>query len=56
MYKSTKQSGDMNFKLANITKDYDLLLKTKEDSGKILNVIDEYPLLKGILNESLNKD
>ena len=52
----TRQSGDMNFKLANLTKDFDLLLKTKEDSGKILNNIDNYPLLKGVLKTSINKD
>lgn len=52
----TKQSGDMNFKLANLTKDFDLLLKAKDDSNEILNKIEEYPLLKGIIYDSINKD
>ena len=52
----TKQSGDMKFKIANLTKDFDILLKAKEDSGIILEEIDNYPLLKGILKNSINKD
>ena len=52
----TKQSGDMNFKIADLRKDFDLLLKTKEESDIILNRIDEYPLLKGILKNSIYKD
>ena len=52
----TKQSGDMNFKLANLTKDFDILLKTKEDSNIILSKINDYPLLKGILYDSIKKD
>ena len=52
----TKQHGDMKFKIANLTKDYDILLKAKEDSGIILEEIDNYPLLKGILKDSINKD
>lgn len=52
----TKQSGDMNFKIANITKDYNILLNAKEDSENILKEIDNYPLLKGILKKSVNKD
>lgn len=31
-----KQSGDMNFKLADIKNDYDLLLKTKEDAHEFI--------------------
>ena len=31
-----RQSGDMNFKLANIKTDYELLLTTKEDSNRFL--------------------
>ena len=46
----------MKFKIANLTKDYDILLKAKEDSGIILEEIDNYPLLKGILKDSINKD
>ena len=33
-----RQSGDMNFKLANIKRDYKLLLKAKEDSLEYLNM------------------
>lgn len=51
-----KQSGDMSFKLANITKDYDLLLKAKDDSNKILDDIDNYEVLKNILKENINMD
>ena len=52
----TRQSGDMNFKLASLTKDYDILLKTKIQSEMILHKIDQYPLLKGIIYDSINKD
>ena len=52
----TRQSGDMNFKIANLTKDYNILLQAKEDSNEILKEIDNYPLLKGVLKESINKD
>ena len=51
-----RQSGDMSFKLANITKDYDLLLKAKDDSNKILDDIDSYDVLKNILKENINMD
>ena len=52
----TKQSGDMNFKIANLTRDFDILLKAKEDSDNILKNIDNYPELKKILDNSINKD
>ena len=52
----TRQSGDMNFKIANLAKDYNILLKAKDDSNEILNKIDDYPLLKGILKKSISKD
>ena len=52
----TKQSGDMTFKIANLTKDYSMLLKAKDDSKQVLNNIDNYPLLKEILNSSINID
>ncbi len=51
-----RQSGDMSFKLANITKDYDLLLKAKDDSNEILDNIDNYEILKNILRENINID
>ena len=52
----TKQSGDMNFKLVNLNRDFDLLKKANIDSIKVLEEIDNYPLLKGILEKSINKD
>ena len=52
----TKQSGDMNFKIANLTRDFDILLKAKEDSDDILKNIDSYPKLKKILEDSIAKD
>ena len=52
----TRQSGDMNFKIANLTRDFDILLKAKEDSDNILKDIDKYPKLKKILEDSINKD
>ena len=52
----TKQSGDMNFKIANLTRDFDILLKAKEDSDDILKNIDSYPKLKKILEDSVAKD
>ena len=51
-----RQSGDMSFKLANITKDYELLLKAKDDSNKILDNVNNYELLKNILKENINMD
>ena len=52
----TKQSGDMVFKMANITKDFKILQEAQKDSEEILEEIDNYPVLKGILNENINKD
>ena len=52
----TKQSGEMNFKIANISRDYNILLEAKEDSNIILSKIDDYPLLKGVIKNSINKD
>ena len=51
-----RQSGDMSFKIANLTKDYDLVLKAKDDTNKILDNIDDYKLLKNILKENINMD
>lgn len=51
-----RQSGDMSFKLADLTKDYDLLLNAKNDSDEILNKIQEYPLLENVLKENINMD
>ena len=52
----TRQSGDMNFKIANIFKDNDILIKAKDDSEEILKNIDNYPFLKGIIKESIPDD
>ena len=51
-----RQSGDMTFKLANLAKDYKMLLNAKEDSEKVLNDIDNYYDLKDILKKSINMD
>ncbi len=51
-----KQSGDMSFKLADITKDYDILLKAKDDSNEVLDNINNYEILKNILKENINMD
>ena len=51
-----KQSGDMSFKLANIQKDYELLIKAKADSEEVLDNIDKYDVLKNMLKESINMD
>ena len=51
-----KQSGDMSFKLANIQKDYELLIKAKADSEEVLDSIDKYDVLKNMLKESINMD
>ena len=41
-----RQSGDMNFKLANIKNDYDILLRAKSDSDECLKNIDLYSDIK----------
>ena len=51
-----KQSGDMTFRLANLTKDYNMLLDAKKDSEEILRDIDDYKLLKDVLKETINMD
>ena len=51
-----KQSGDMSFKIANLTKDYEIVLKAKDDTNEILDKINEYPTLKNILKENINMD
>ena len=51
-----RQSGDMAFKLSNLSNDYELLMKAKDDSNKILDNINEYPNLKNILKENINMD
>ena len=51
-----KQSGDMSFKIANLTKDYEIVLKAKDDTNEVLDNIDNYPILKNILKENINMD
>ncbi|MBP3920357.1 MAG: ATP-dependent DNA helicase RecG [Bacilli bacterium] len=54
-----KQSGDMNFQLANIKNDYNILLKTKEDSKYFLEHYindNKYEHIKKLLSESINLD
>ena len=53
-----RQSGDMSFKLADFKTDFNILLKAKEDSLKLLESgkINEYKKLKNILNQSINLD
>ena len=52
----TRQSGDMSFKVANLTEDFNILLKAKEDTEELIKIIDEYPKLKAIINNSINLD
>ena len=52
----TRQSGDMNFKIANLTRDFDILKRANEDSKNILKNINDYPELNKILEDSLSKD
>ncbi|MBQ9072149.1 MAG: ATP-dependent DNA helicase RecG [Bacilli bacterium] len=53
-----RQSGDMNFRLADFKTDFNILLKAKEDSLELLesNKINEYPNLIDLLNRSINLD
>lgn len=50
-----KQSGEQTFKIANLNRDYKILVKCKEDAEKFLknNNIDDYPNIKSIF-ENLN--
>ena len=53
-----KQSGDMNFKIADIRKDFKILLQAKDDSYTFLesNEINDYSYIKKELNYSVNLD
>ena len=51
-----RQSGDMSFKVANLTKDYELVLKAKDDTIEVLDNINRYPILKKMLQENINMD
>ena len=46
----------MSFKVANIKEDFNILMKAKEDTEDLINNIDNYPILKQILNDSSNLD
>ena len=51
----TKQSGDMEFKIANLKDDYKILLQAKKDSMEYLkNKKDEEEKLKKTLIASIN--
>jgi ATP-dependent DNA helicase RecG len=52
----TRQHGDMNFKVAKLPRDIDVLKQTSIDSKEVLNNIDEYPLLNGIIKETIKRD
>ncbi len=55
-----RQSGDMNFKLADIKTDYELLLKTKEDSDRFIKSEEfnnlENKHIKDLVINSINQD
>ena len=51
-----KQSGDMNFKIANFVRDNEILVRANEDSKEILKEIDNYEELKNLINKSISKD
>ena len=55
-----RQSGDMNFKIADIKNDYNLLLKAKEDSAHFLKSdeynLEKYKYLKDQINNTTNLD
>ncbi|NLV90090.1 MAG: ATP-dependent DNA helicase RecG [Tenericutes bacterium] len=53
-----RQSGDLSFKIADIRKDFKILLKAKEDSLNLLSNkdINDYPLLKKEIDSILKVD
>lgn len=55
-----RQSGEMNFKLADVKNDYELLLQTKEDSEKFINSGEfndrKYQHIKELVINSVNQD
>jgi len=56
----TRQSGDMRFHLADIKRDFSILLRAKEDSMEVLNSKEydngKYFLLREMLEKSMNLD
>ena len=52
-----RQSGDMNFHIADFKSDFNILMKAKEDTEYLLdNNVDNYPILTKLLNDSVNLD
>lgn len=53
-----KQSGDMSFKIADLKKDFKILLQAKEDAEIFMNnnLLNNYPHIKNILEGSINLD
>ena len=53
-----KQSGDMSFKIADLKKDFKILLQAKEDAEIFIknNLIDSYPHIKEAIEGSINLD
>jgi ATP-dependent DNA helicase RecG len=53
-----RQSGDMNFRLADFKTDYNILLKAREDTEYLIdtNKINDYKGLVDLLNSSVNLD
>lgn len=55
-----RQSGEMNFKIANVKTDFDLLVKTKDDSYHFINSVDynlpKYSHIKKLTLKSDNLD
>jgi ATP-dependent DNA helicase RecG len=53
----TKQSGDMNFKIANIKEDYDILVQANKDAAQFIKTKDEkYDLLKQMILNDIDTD
>jgi len=53
-----RQSGDMNFRLADFKNDYNILMKAKDDTFDLLttNKLNNYPKLVELLSDSTNLD
>jgi ATP-dependent DNA helicase RecG len=53
-----KQSGDMSFKIADLKKDFKILMQAKEDTEVFIKnkLIDKYPHIKKLLEGSVNLD
>src|SRR5574344_962094 len=53
-----RQSGDMSFKVADFKRDFNILLKAKEDSEEFLSKLDDpkYIFIKDLINSNNNLD